>query len=584
MASEFASGLATPTEDRVRDTARRRAAYALLMSGTSGEPVRAWSQGAARMAQALLGGYDIGAEEGAANRKEQAVRDYYNNDPRLRGELPDTGSSTAEVGGASPAAQALTDYQPSGDYNLPTPTYAQIRAPYAVRTPQEKAQLFANANAEVGGQGDVADRAYLESVVNRARARDMPTIAAATDRNYYPPGSVAGKPPGPERTAQLDAALTDVMNGSNYARGATGNASGTVGFAGGPQTLALGPGMERFGIEGPDRNTAFQPQQPGQGQQYASLGNPAQTATDAMAYAPNETAVSATDLPPQAQPPAGPRYAQLQQRGTPQIAPSEMEHIRRGLMMPETRQDAERRLQELSRPRDTVRPMTDQELVQWRVPPGSPRPGMDASGKPVYGPAGQNISVNTTANPLITHFAERLSKKADKAEAAGNAIDAIHEARTELDRGAFTGIGSDIKLVGARAASALGIDIDQSKITNTEALKSAIKSQVVSRAKELGTNPSNRDIKTLEEILGSDLNEASIRRILDVQEKWHRKTIQNYNADIGETISKEPEAYKNAPPMRVREPGQYEPPATETKTIGDKTYFKKGNTWFEGKP
>lgn len=45
--------------------------------------------------------------------------------------------------------------------------------------------------------------------------------------------------------------LAKVRGGSNLSNYATGNASGTVGFAGGPQTYASGG--ERFGIEGPDR-------------------------------------------------------------------------------------------------------------------------------------------------------------------------------------------------------------------------------------------------------------------------------------------------------------------------------------------
>ena len=50
-------------------------------------------------------------------------------------------------------------------------------------------------------------------------------------------------------------ALQYVCEGSNISRLATGNASGHVGFAGGPQTFASGTG-ERFGIEGPDMRWA----------------------------------------------------------------------------------------------------------------------------------------------------------------------------------------------------------------------------------------------------------------------------------------------------------------------------------------
>jgi hypothetical protein len=53
------------------------------------------------------------------------------------------------------------------------------------------------------------------------------------------------------------------LQGSNISNFATGNASGTVGFAGGPQTFRAGG--ERFGIEGPDRGWAQNYQQAQQG-------------------------------------------------------------------------------------------------------------------------------------------------------------------------------------------------------------------------------------------------------------------------------------------------------------------------------
>ena len=93
--------------------------------------------------------------------------------------------------------------------------------------------------------------AFFESVFNRAAARCQTVKRAADDADYYPRVSIRGKPYSKRDEAMFGEALRRVREGSNISRLATGNASGHVGFAGGPQTYAPGTG-ERYGIEGPD--------------------------------------------------------------------------------------------------------------------------------------------------------------------------------------------------------------------------------------------------------------------------------------------------------------------------------------------
>lgn len=116
--------------------------------------------------------------------------------------------------------------------------------------------LFALTNAEVGSQGPLAQQAFMESVFNRASARGQSLADTIYDRNYFPKTTfdrMGGKLP--EQTSGVyGSLLNDVMGGSNVAAYGTGNASGTVGFAGGPQTAAYGG--ERYGIEGKDRDWA----------------------------------------------------------------------------------------------------------------------------------------------------------------------------------------------------------------------------------------------------------------------------------------------------------------------------------------
>lgn len=100
---------------------------------------------------------------------------------------------------------------------------------------------------EVGGQGSTAQIAFAETIFNRAQARNQ-TLMQTLSGHYFPTVH-------PERSD--DPRLLQVVNyvfqnGTNITRGATGNASGSVGFGGGPETFAANG--EKFGVEAADRN------------------------------------------------------------------------------------------------------------------------------------------------------------------------------------------------------------------------------------------------------------------------------------------------------------------------------------------
>jgi len=151
--------------------------------------------------------------------------------------------------------------------------------------PALRDRLFALTATEVGGQGADAQQAFLETLFNRAAARrgslaDMMSVYdPRRGTGYYPSlGDTGGL--SDDQRSHFGNLLTRVMAGSDITRGATGNASGTVGFAGGPQTAAYGG--ERFGIEGPDVGKAL-----------PAFALPPLSAT---AYAPSDTMFS--NLPP----------------------------------------------------------------------------------------------------------------------------------------------------------------------------------------------------------------------------------------------------------------------------------------------
>lgn len=123
--------------------------------------------------------------------------------------------------------------------------------------PAMRSRLLAMTEAEVGGQGPAAQQAFMESVMNRASARGMSLGEVLGDRAYFPGSTFSAADralAGPGLDAKYAEMLKRVQGGSNLSNFATGNASGSVGFAGGPMTFAAGG--ERFGIEGPDLSWA----------------------------------------------------------------------------------------------------------------------------------------------------------------------------------------------------------------------------------------------------------------------------------------------------------------------------------------
>ena len=124
--------------------------------------------------------------------------------------------------------------------------------------PDLRRKLMASTLAEVGDQGSTAMQAYLESVMNRAIARNQ-SLDHTISSNYYPPqtrSKLNRKISKPLQQA-LDPLIEQVLAGSNLAKYATGNESGSVHSGGAPVVFDPGTG-ERFVIENPDARWARQ--------------------------------------------------------------------------------------------------------------------------------------------------------------------------------------------------------------------------------------------------------------------------------------------------------------------------------------
>lgn len=121
-----------------------------------------------------------------------------------------------------------------------------------LQDPAIRNRLIAYTRAEVGGQGPEAQQAFMETIFNRATSRRQ-SLRDTLAGSYFPAitHSRARQPVGAAAQSSYGDIISRVLAGSNITNYATGNASGNVGFAGGPQTFASGG--ERFGIEGPDK-------------------------------------------------------------------------------------------------------------------------------------------------------------------------------------------------------------------------------------------------------------------------------------------------------------------------------------------
>ncbi len=135
-------------------------------------------------------------------------------------------------------------------------TLASIRKRFAqeLQDPNIHRLLAASTGAEVGGQGQKAEQYYLESVFNRATARDKSLEETVTDTKYYPSSTInkLGNAIASAVQARIDKVIQGVMAGANESNLATGNESGAVHSGGAPVTRDLGPGKERFVQEIPD--------------------------------------------------------------------------------------------------------------------------------------------------------------------------------------------------------------------------------------------------------------------------------------------------------------------------------------------
>lgn len=159
----------------------------------------------------------------------------------------------------------------------------------------------------------------------------------------------------------------------------------------------------------------------------------------------------------------------------------------------------------------------------------------------------------------------KLDTSYKAADAAKDEISAIHRSREQLDApgGIFSGAAGEVRLKVAKVAEMLGVP-NADRIANTEAFGSAIGSRVLALVKGLGSGAgiSNADRAFAERMAGGNINldEQSIRKILEIGERAARAKIDTHNANAGKIIKSNDALKGYSDVYRVEAPGQYAPP------------------------
>lgn len=186
-----------------------------------------------------------------------------------------------------------------------------------------------------------------------------------------------------------------------------------------------------------------------------------------------------------------------------------------------------------------------------------------------------NVPVNTEKTlfgNIAEKYGEDVPKRYRSAQNAALSIAGAHRAKDLLDSGVIAGFGADWQMGTANAMMEAGIipkTSDTAKaLANTKAYVSTLGTQMLEKVKQLGYNPSNVDLKFVEKMSAGDveLNEESLRAVLDANEIADRALIEQHNKEVMPyseefTRNKLPSFQVDLPPTYVPKPKELAPTA-----------------------
>lgn len=516
MAEAFTWGSGGEAET-TSSRARRRLAEALIQEGSSGAPIQSWTQGLNRVAQALVGGLQL-REEDQRDRQQQAdAQSILASHPAFAG---------ASTPGVAKVASALAGPVVPDDSNA---------IPGTVGMNQRLADL---------SQDFIQDNPGTSMSSGVRSTADQARLYADRENN---PNPVA--PPGT----------------SLHEKGMAVDIAGMT-----PQQRAMLP---QYGLAQPVANDPVH----------------VQLASDPSALPANSQPTQGYAVPGQAAAPVA----------GPQMPPAVSSWVQRAIRNPATRAAGLAVLGQYSKPRESftqetdadgnvwsinqqtgqrtvalkhdkpeeqARPMTPEERTQYGIPANA------AVAMTKYGPKAIGSGPSTTVNvgggtdkQIFDEFVER--SKSARSTAQG--LSAIRTARAAIDGGAITGFNADNRLQLQKAASLFGI-AEPDKVQNSEVFKAAIAPQVAAVLKSTvgNANISDSDRRFAERAAGGslDLDEGSIKRLLDIMEKASVAQLQDHQEAL-DAVYPDPTSHKRERALfGIKVPTSAAPPAGATKS------------------
>jgi hypothetical protein len=230
--------------------------------------------------------------------------------------------------------------------------------------------------------------------------------------------------------------------------------------------------------------------------------------------------------------------------------------------------------------KDEFRPLiTPEERAAQGIRPTDTAPyRLNVATNKLEGVGGGGTTINNVQNPIMATVGEQLKTSQTQAIAGANQLRATQEAKAQLDApgGVITGFRAGNRLDLQKVATLFGVD--PSKVENTETFRAAMKPAVLEIVKGLGSGQgiSNADRVFAEKAAGGDieLNEGSIRRILDIAERSAKYKIDQHNQFVDKISSASGEAQPFAQSLKVDlPPAAKQPPANARQSPTDGKYY-----------
>lgn len=203
------------------------------------------------------------------------------------------------------------------------------------------------------------------------------------------------------------------------------------------------------------------------------------------------------------------------------------------------------------------------ERARYGIDPADKRPYQLGPDGKLNGVGGSTTNINTSPGPAKNVY-DTVEKRADEARAAAQSLPAFAEAKRLVDSGQITlGAGADMRLSMQKIGALFGMDATSA--SNAETFRSSVAPIVFSLTKNLGSGSgiSNNDLAFAEKAAGGNitLEPATIKRLLDIGVKAAQYKVDSHNKMLDKVYPDGVEDNRQVRSLFQVEVPPYSPPA-----------------------